>query len=252
MEIYTCPHCQLTFRAEGSGTFKCPGCQNEVKIIAKGRVAWDHPGEWPRAFFETVKSSLLDPIPFFGAVGEGTGLFKPWLYAVIISITVFACAAAYQAGFVALEGGQEIADAIKQALLPATMISGPLIFFFFLLFAIIGMPVATTIGIFIQAGLYHLGLIVFGSSKRDFGATFRTVCYSMGPQVFQIVPFFGGLVAGCWLVVLNIIGIKVVHDTSYAKSTAVVFLPLILCCGFILLLFATVAGGVFAALMTTR
>ncbi len=252
MDIYTCPHCQSTFRADGSGAFQCPNCQKEVKVISKGRVAWDHPGEWPRAFYETIKSSLVEPVPFFGAVAEGSGLFKPWLFAVLISIVVFICAAAYQAGFMALEGSAEIAGAIKQAILPMTVITGPLIVVFSLFFAVIGVPIAVSIGIFIQAALYHLGLLILGSAKRDFGATFRTVCYSMGPQILQIVPFLGGLVAGIWVVVLNIIGIKVVHETSYSKSTVVVFLPLILCCGFILLLVATLAGGVFAALMTTK
>lgn len=215
------------------------------------KVPWDFTqrGECPKAFYDTIKNSITDPISFFDSVGKGEGLLRPWLYAVIISIIVFACVAAYQAGFTALQFGTEIADAIKRSVLPATMVSGPFFMIFSLIFAVFVMPVATTIGLFIQASLYHLGLLILGSAKRDFAQTFRTVCYSFGPQVFQIVPILGGLIAGFWVVVLNIIGLKVVHETTYARSAVTVFLPLIICCGLMLLTMITILGGVFAAIV---
>jgi len=218
------------------------------------KVPWDLPqtGEGPSAFYATIKNSITDPVSFFDSVGKGEGFLRPWLYAVIISIIVFACVAAYQAGFAALQFGTEIADAIKRVVLPSSMLSAPLMIVFFLVLAAFVMPVATTVGLFIQAGLYHLGLRILGSAKRDFSQTFRTVCYSFGPQVFQVVPIFGGLIAGFWVIVLNIIGLKVVHDTTYARSAITVFLPLIICCGLILLIITTILGGVFAAIVTKQ
>jgi hypothetical protein len=50
--------------------------------------------------------------------------------------------------------------------------------------------------------------------------------------------------------VLQIIGMKVVHRTSYGRSTIAVLLPMLLCCGVILLIGVAVAGWVFAAAMT--
>ena len=218
------------------------------------KILWDCPpkGEAIRSFYETIKASLVNPASFFDAVAKGEGLLRPWLYAVVISVIVFACAAAYQAGFATLQFGTEAIDAVKRSILPPSLIAGPFIILFLIFFALVGMPIAATAGLFIQAGFYHLGLLILGAAKRDFSATFRTVCYSMGPQIFQIVPFFGGLIAGFWVIVLNIIGLKVVHETTYARSSIAVFLPLIICCGLLLVIFATLAGGIFAALVTSK
>lgn len=221
-------------------------------VNKKVDVSWDtpRPGAAVRSMYDTIKVSLTDPVSFFEAVARGEGALRPWIYAIIISVVVFACAASYQAGFAALQFGTDIANEIKRAIFPTTLLTGPLFVVFFLAFAAIGMPILTTITMLVQAALLHLGLMILGAAKRDFSATWRTVCYSAGPQVIQIIPLLGSLVAGLWVVVLNIIGLKVVHETTYAKSTVAVFLPLIVCCGVILLVMTTVAGGIFAALVT--
>ncbi len=253
MDIYTCPHCNSQFKAEGQGRFRCPACDKEIRVRKKADVPLDTAsGDWVRSFYETVKTSLSEPVAFFASVAEGRGMLRPLLYAIVIGIVVFASAAAYQAGFATLQMGTEIADSIKRSMFPTTALTGPLVVIFFLFFAVVGMPLATAFALFLEAAVLHLGLIILGSAKRDFQATFRTVCYSVGPQVFQVVPFLGGIVAGVWVLVLNIIGIKVVHETTYARSTVAVFLPLVLCCGFVLLIATTIAGGVFAALITRQ
>lgn len=252
MDTYKCPHCDSQFKAEGEGRFVCPTCGKDVAVKRTVDVPWDAEtkGAAVKAMYDTVKNSLAEPVAFFEAVAKGEGIFRPWLYAVIISVIVFTAAASYQAGFAALQVGTEIADAIKSALLPTTMLSGSLLVLFFFAFAIVGMPVLTTVGLLIEAGLLQLALMILGAAKRDFWATWRTICYSTGPHVIQLVPLIGGMVAGIWVVALNIIGLKVVHETTYAKSTIAVFLPLMVCCGVILLVLTTVAGGIFAALMT--
>lgn len=252
MDTYKCPHCDSQFRAEGTGKFVCPTCGKEVAVKRTVDVPWDAEtkGAAVKAMYDTVKNSLTEPVAFFEAVAKGEGIFKPWLYAVIICMIVFAAAASYQAGFAALQVGTEIADAIKSALLPTTMLSGSLFLLFLFAFAIAGMPVLTTVGLIIEVALLHLGLMILGAAKKDVWATWRTACYSTGPQVIQLIPIIGGMVAGLWVVALNIIGLKVVHETTYARSAIAVFLPLMVCCGLILLVLTTVAGGVFAALMT--
>jgi len=254
METYRCPLCNATFRAEGAGTFLCPSCQKEVAVRTPVilDVPWDveSKGEWIGAFWSTIKSSLGNPIAFFGAVAKSNQFARPWVYAVIISMLVFICLAAYQVGFGVLEMGSEAVRAVKQIVLPPVFVAGPLSIFFIALIAIIVVPIAVTTGLFIQAALFHVGLMLVGGAKREFISTFRTVCYCVGPQVFQIIPIFGGMVAGIWAIVLNIIGLKIVHETSYGRSAFAVFLPLILCCGLGILLLTTIAGGVFAALIS--
>jgi len=254
METYRCPLCNAMFRAEGAGSFRCPNCQQEVQVKKPFLldVPWDveSKGEWLRAFWNTLTSSLRDPISFFNAVPRNQQFARPWIYAVLISIIVFICLAAYQVGFGALGMGTELVQSFKNALIPSSFVIGPLSIFFIVLFALIVMPIATTVGLFVQAALFHLGLLLVGGAKRDFISTFRTACYSIGPQIFQIIPIFGAMIAGIWVIVLNIIGLKVVHETSYGKSAFAVFLPLIVCCGVGILLLTTIAGGIFAAVVS--
>ena len=254
MDTYLCPLCKNKFQVPGPGKYKCPSCEKEVEVKAPSftQVPWDAEtkGEWIGAFYNTIKTSLVDPISFFKAVARGQGFFRPWIYAIIISFMVFLVAAAYQAGFQVLELGSEMAVNIRKAVIPSLIISGPLAILLIGIMGLIAVPILTTIGLIIEAGIFHLGLLILGSAKREYTATFRTVCYCMGPNVFQIIPLIGGMISGIWSIVLCIIGIKVVHETSYGRSAIVVFLPLILCCGLILLFTITIAGGVFAAMIT--
>lgn len=253
MDIYRCPHCRNTFQAAGPGNYRCPSCDKEVQVKRPvlTDVPWDKEskGDWAGAFYSTLKASLVDPVSFFQAVAKGQGFLRPLVYAVIISMVVFIVAAAYQAGFGFLELAPQLAGSLKQALFPA-LISGPLLILFFGILGLIGVPIAAGVGLLIEAALFHLGLLILGSARRDFTATFRTVCYCMGPHVFQVIPLLGGMVSGIWVIVLCVIGIKTVHETTYTRSTLVVFLPLILCCGLLILFLVTIAGGVFAALIT--
>jgi hypothetical protein len=66
--------------------------------------------------------------------------------------------------------------------------------------------------------------------------------------VFQVVPFCGGLIGMVWSIVVQIIGLKEMHETGGGTATAAVLLPMVLCCclcvGFFMLLF--MLGGLAA------
>jgi hypothetical protein len=223
-------------------------------MVAEGPrgTAWDEErrGGWAGAFVETVKGSIVDPIPFFEGVGRGSGWLRPWAFALVVSAIAFLVSAAYQLGFQALATGFDLSGSIGDPLAAAAALSMfPLSVGALAAIAAIGVPVGTTAAILIQAGVYHLCLMALGAARREFAATFRVACYSMGPQVFQLIPLFGGPLAWGWQTVLAVIGLKVVHRTTYSRSAAAVFLPLMLCCGAILLVFAAVAGWAFAALL---
>lgn len=254
MEIYRCPICGKEFGAEGTGTFRCPSCNGEIKVQGRAfsDVAWDteSKGQWLNAFYLTIKHSIIEPVMFFRAVAAGKGMIRPLVYAIIISLVVFVFAAAYQMGFQFLEIAPEIAGSIKEAIFPSVIITGPFAVLFMGLVGFIFVPVLISIGLLIQSALLHLGLLIVGGAKKSFADTFRTACYSLGPNVFQIIPFIGGMISGVWVIVLNVIGLKVVHETTYPRSAFAVFLPLVLCCGMILLTLVSVAGGVFAAFVT--
>ncbi len=247
--IYRCPLCKTEFKATGGGYFACPSCHEKVHVGASGRTAIDSEsrGKWLDACVAVVKMSIVDPVGHFERVSGGSGWLRPWLFALVISAIVFVIAAAYQLGFQMLAASVELAADFSN---PFAMISVPFSAVFLVTFAIVGVPVGTTVALILQAAIYHVCLMILGVARRSLVDTFRVVCYSVGPQLFQIVPLFGGLVAWVWQIVLTIIGMKVVHRTSYGRSTIAVLLPMLLCCGVILLIGVTVAGGIFAAALT--
>ncbi len=252
--IYSCPLCSKQFSAEGEGIFECPSCGGRVRLggIRSAGTAWDceSQGSWAEAFIAVVKDAIADPIGFFSRVAVGRGWIRPWILALIISGFVFLISAAYQMGFQALTAGAEIGGSIGDPLSSLAFLTVfPISAGALIAFAVVGVPVGTTLGLIVQAGIYHLCLMLLGAARREFEATFRVVCYSMVPQLFQVLPIIGGPIAWMWQMVLAIIGIKVVHETSYGRSALAVFLPMILCCGVLMLIGVAAGGWIFAALM---
>lgn len=112
-------------------------------------------------------------------------------------------------------------------------------------------PVLITIGLFIGAGILHVCLMVVGglsSSTAGFEGTFRTMCYASVADFAQIIPFVGGLVALIWKLVLLVIGFSTVHRTTQGKAIFAVLIPLVLCCGCVAVLGATIAALIGGAL----
>jgi hypothetical protein len=112
--------------------------------------------------------------------------------------------------------------------------------------------------LFIGAAILHLCLMLVGGAKRSFETTFRVVSYAVGSTnpiaiipfcggaVAMIIPFCGGAVAMIWNIVLECIGLAKAHETTSGKAVLAVFLPLIVCCGGLILLSAF---GLFGALI---
>ena len=250
--IYQCPICSKSFQSDVAAVVECPHCGKKVKI--EGSLAcgspWDRAsrGGWTGAFFETAKSSIVDPIRFFGEVRKGEGWVRPWIYNVVTLSFVFMVSMAYQLGFQTMAVGFSMAHELKKMMLPVAALSLPMLIMGIIIATIIIIPLFATLALFLQAGLNHLCLMILGSARRDFWTTFRAICYSSGPQLFHIVPLFGALVAPIWQIVLVVMGLKVSHDISYGKSALAVFLPTIICCSLLLLTLPFIAGGVLTAL----
>lgn len=97
-------------------------------------------------------------------------------------------------------------------------------------------PFIVLVSIFFASFVYHLSLLVCGSGRSGWEATFRAICYSYGPSLFACVPWCGGLIAGVWQFVVMIIGWREMHDSSAGRVVLAAFLPFLVCCGLLVLL----------------
>jgi hypothetical protein len=104
-------------------------------------------------------------------------------------------------------------------------------------FMIILAPVFAAIGAFVASAIFHVCLMIVGGARHSFETTFRVVCFTGGSiDPLLIIPFCGGVVVGIWKIVLYCIGLSRAHETDIGRAVLAVFLPLIVCCGGVLLI----------------
>lgn len=181
------------------------------------------------AFVDTTKGVLAEPADFFRRMRPMGGIGAPLFYGVLTGYLGLLVTSVYQFVWHVVAGGpvEPAGDTPAEQLLAALqggMTIGQLAFN-----VLLG-PVLVAEGLFIDAGIYHLALLVLGGAQRDFEATLRVTCYGGATQLFQIVPGCGGLIAVVWNIVVQIIGLAEVHGISRGKAAGAVLLPLLLLC----------------------
>jgi hypothetical protein len=190
-------------------------------------LAWDRRSEigilW--AIVETVQEVLLQPGPAFSKMKLTGGLGSPYLYWLIVGGISTLVALGYQLVFSAISEGTGASGAVGVVvMLVGGVLGGG--------FMILVLP-------FISGAITHLCLMLCGGAKRDFEATFRVVCFSQGTcALFGIVPICGAIIQGIYGLVVSIIGLQKVHETDLWRVILAVFLPVIFCCGLLVILFS--------------
>ncbi len=112
------------------------------------------------------------------------------------------------------------------------------------LFKIILAPLFVLIGLFIMSAILHVCFLIVGAlsnSTAGFEGTIRIVGYSWVAQLAHIVPLFGGLLALVATLILSVMGAQALHRSSQGKAIFGVLLPLILCCGCVIV--GLIIGG---------
>jgi hypothetical protein len=188
------------------------------------------------AFVETLQMVLSRPSEAFTAMKREGGLGEPLIYAVIGGSAGLVIYFIYNFAFQSL--GMMASQNNPLTHLVGTGIAG--------IFLIICAPILVVIGIFINAAILHVCLMMVGGAKQSFETTFRVVCFEAGSVYpLMIVPFCGGLIAAVWGIVVRCIGVARAHETDTGRAVLAVLLPVIICCGGGLLL-AMMFGGLAA------
>jgi hypothetical protein len=188
------------------------------------------------AFIETLQMVLSRPGAAFTAMKREGGLGEPLLYGIIGGSFGFIVYFIYNLAFQSL-------GMFANRNNPLTHLIGAGVGGIFL---IVFAPLFVLIGIFVGSAILHVCLLLVGGAKQPFETTLRVVCFAGGSvNPLLVVPFCGGLIVGVWKIVLYCIGLARAHETDTGRAVLAVFLPLILCCGG-LILCAMLFGGIGA------
>ncbi len=180
-----------------------------------------------RAFWESLKLSMLEPSRFFDSVPMRGGYSNPLLYGLICISLGVVFSTFYQwvfNGFGALL--QYVANLPMKEVMMSTGFSMMLG-----VGMLVASPISALINLFLYSGIYHLFLMMLGDGRNRYEATFRAYAYAQGPQLLQLIPFVGALVAMVWQYVILVIGFKKLQQASTGQALAAALLPLVLICG---------------------
>jgi hypothetical protein len=214
--------------------------------------AWEHRKELGlvKALWETIKAVLTNPGDTFTRMKREGGLWEPLLFVLItgsiggaittILMSVFNLSMPMMAG-AGSAGGSPPPAAM------AGIVGGQL------LCSLIMLPIQIGIGAFFGAGILHLCLMMLGGAKQPFETTFRAYVYSSGSgAALQVVPILGALVGSLWGLVASCIAIAKTHEIPTGKAVLAVLLPMIVCCGALIIIFVAAAGLGFAGAVHNR
>ena len=199
---------------------------------------WERRGEvgFVTGLFETIRGVLLEPTATFGSMKKTGGFAAPLFFAVLLGSVAFLVAFFYQYVFQAMGLAASEGEADQFAMMFGSAVAVGLLIIF--------APLIIAAGAFIGSGITHLMLMIVGGANRPFEATFRVVCYSSGAtSALQLVPVCGAWVASVWLIVAQIIGLSQVHGITKMRAAVAVLLPMVLCCGLVIAIFAVVLGA---------
>lgn len=175
----------------------------------------------------TLRESLLEPVRFFTSMPRTGGWLHPLLYAIVIGTT------------------GNLAGYVLGSLFEVPFVSQSKLSSGITLFVGILMPVLVCLGTTLWSVILHGSIFLFGARNKPFEATLRIVSYATGPDIFNVIPSLGWIVAAFWKLILVIVGVRQVHNVSTGRAALAVLFPVLLIWGIlfavIFLVMATVA-----------
>ena len=187
--------------------------------VGRQATPWENRSElglW-QGISKTFKAVLFSPVEIFSTMTYKGGIKEPLAFGLLLGSIGGMFGFFWQ--FLVMSGGLL---AIDHEIMSHFTIS--LIFFGI---AIV-FPLFVTIAIFVASAILHLLMLIVRGGKNGFEATFRVVSYSQASQIWGLIPFIGGLIGGLWILVVQIIGLREIHETSYLRVILALLIPLAL------------------------
>jgi hypothetical protein len=199
-------------------------------------IPWEQPGRpWAGALIETVRLLVTSPRAAYERVPVRGDVLRPILFALILGWFGLVLSSMWE-----LTLGNAMRGIMPRP--PGDAATPPRVLYFAMM--LLGPLVAACV-LLLSSALMHVALLLVGGARNGFVATLRAASYAQAANVGMILPFCGGLLATVGLVVLEVIGLSVLHRISLGKAILGVLLPAVACCACV----ATLAAMFGAALM---
>ena len=206
-----------------------------VRSTSGGEYDLSNPLE---SFVDTVRRVVLQPVGFFAGLPRRGVNLSPLIFALICTEI-----SAILGGILRLAGVGESFLAGYGFRVPENQGFGEFVG------SVIFAPIGGAIGVFVVAGIAHLLVIlVVGTTRSGFGATFRVASYTSVTSLVSWIPIIGWLLS-LYGIYLSVVGIREMHGTTTGKAVLVVLIPAIVVV-VLALLGLLVAGAVFFSGMT--
>jgi hypothetical protein len=182
-------------------------------------VPWEDPELSTLAgLFRTLREVLFRPGEFFENLGR-EGWAEPLAFALIVSSIGLMAVFFWQLLILTPAGGNPGDTA---GLSPSLDLSPG-----WLLALMAGSPVLALVNLGV-GGICWWGSVALVGAGRDFTPAWRVFCYAQGGMALALIPYFGMLVAGIWVLALLYCGVKQVYGISAggALGTLAVYLTL--------------------------
>ena len=230
----TCPRCKhrFEFAPHSTGAEPRPGLAGRASEGRPQRsvTPWESRSEtglW-QAIYQTSKAVLFSPEDLFAHLSYRSGIREPLAFGLLCGSLGTLFTLFWQILF------------ISGPVLPFDLDLGDeLVFVFLFMVVALFVPLFVTITVFVSSGILHVLLLLVRGGQNGFEATFRVIAYSQATQVLGLIPFVGGVAGSLWLLVIQIIGVREMHETSYLKVIMAFLIPFALI--FLMIIFALMA-----------
>lgn len=238
----TCPQCNYTKNIPreriptGIRWVRCPNCENRfeylkneenVKTEKRHTIPWERRlqlGLW-RSIKQTIRSIIFSPKKMFSYMPARGGWGEPLAFGLLIG-SISSMFAFFWEFMISGSGFPKPFDGVSISF------NSPIIFLSLIFLS----PLMVTINLFISSFFIHLFLLMVRSGKNRFEATFRVIAYSQATKVWSILPFIGSPIGWIWRAIVQIIGLREIHETSYLRVILAFVIPV----GFIFLLMMSI------------
>lgn len=166
-----------------------------------------------RSFFQT----LFSPGVFFRTMQTGRGLIEPLAIGILFGSAgmMLSLFNEFLPSVWGRGGGMQVLmKGSGSPLLPSTLM--------------LLSPFIACVGIFFMSGVLHLFLRVFRGASGGFEGTLRVVAFGQATQVLALIPVIGGMIAFLWYLVVLIVGVREIHETSYGRVLLAFLSPALL------------------------